>query len=480
MVTKDRIAEIVTRVSGRRLTPPQIFTIVSLFLILLLVLGISYSQSSFYGQAIIDRESFVIRDMVKVLILDQMVEQQLTADDLQDYASAPAQQHLERSFAPLKTLSGVTLIKVFNHDKLIIWSTEPNLIGKSVVFHPRDLERSLKGEVRAVFNPGSSTYETAYALPQHASIEFYVPFSASQTPEGPISGSLAIYRSPHALNETIQHGLFRLWMVTGAGGLVLFGALYALFRSVYYRQREAEFQYTKLTTEHERMVQIEKLSALGQMVSEIAHQLNNPLVGVINLAQLAEREAGDPGRVKELLGQVRQAGEHCRAFVQRMLRFNQLAQFKPQRADLWLLVSDTIEFFQQSVTGSHTITVSREDVQVIIDVDPVLIRHAVFNLLHNAVLAKPGGQVTVSLRAEARNGKAGYAIAIEDDGPGIAAEISAKLFTPFFTTRAGGTGLGLSVAQHIAAQLGGVVHASNRSTGGAAFVIWLPATTVNK
>ena len=60
-------------------------------------------------------------------------------------------------------------------------------------------------------------------------------------------------------------------------------------------------QFAKLSNEHDRMMQIEKLSAMGQMVSEIAHQLNNPLVGVINLTELAARASGNTQRVKELL-----------------------------------------------------------------------------------------------------------------------------------------------------------------------------------
>ena len=278
-----------------RLTPPQTFTLVSLLLTVLMVLGIGFSQSSFYGQAIIDRESVIIRDMVNAIALEQEQEQQLNASDLQRYAEAAAQKRLEHSFSALKKLSGVLLIKVFNSDKAIVWSSEPSMIGKSLSHHPEALDAALDGEARAVFNPGKRSFETAYTLPRLSLIEFYVPFTLTEQRDATghaVSGALAIYRSPQELNRTIQHGLFLLWMVTGTGGMILFGALYTLFRSVYSRQREAESQFAKLSTDHERLVQIEKLSAMGQMVSEIAHQLNNPLVGVVNLAQLAERDRG--------------------------------------------------------------------------------------------------------------------------------------------------------------------------------------------
>jgi C4-dicarboxylate-specific signal transduction histidine kinase len=69
----------------------------------------------------------------------------------------------------------------------------------------------------------------------------------------------------------------------------------------YRRQHDLEHQLLRLNAQHSRILQLEKLSALGTMVGSIAHQLNNPLVGVVNLAQLAEREAGDPQRIRDLL-----------------------------------------------------------------------------------------------------------------------------------------------------------------------------------
>jgi len=97
-------------------------------------------------------------------------------------------------------------------------------------------------------------------------------------------------------------------------------------------------------------------------------------------------------------------------------------------------------------------------------------------LIHNAALAKPGGPVTVSLAPEERQGVAGYRITVSDCGSGIKPEVVAKLFTPFFTTRPGGTGLGLSVAQHIVVMHGGSIGGENRPEGGARFMIWLPTS----
>lgn len=456
-----------------RMTSPQTFAAISLVLIIVMVVATTLTQANFYRQAIIDRESAILRDVVGAMVLVQQQEGAFDSADMEHY---PNQERFNRSFSALKLLSGVVRIKVFNQAGKIVWSDEPQLIGTTnLTRHKEDLALAMAGEVRAVFHSNEKSSDFADALSGPV-IEFYVPFflAGPASGKGMASGVLALYRSPQELNQTIMNGMTLLWLVTGLGGTILFFGLNSLFRAVYYRQREAESQFARLSTDHERLVQVEKLSAMGQMVSEIAHQLNNPLVGVVNLAELAEREADNPPQTKELLGEIRKAGDHCRNFVQRMLRFSHVAHSEPQMIEMKGLVRETIAFFQQSVGGNPAVTFEAPAEDVLLEADPVLIRHALFNLIHNASLAKPGGTVVVSLSHEQRRTVAGWRLAVADSGPGLMLEDGDKLFTPFFTTRKGGTGLGLSVAQHIVLQHGGSIHAENLSLGGALFIIWLP------
>jgi signal transduction histidine kinase len=101
------------------------------------------------------------------------------------------------------------------------------------------------------------------------------------------------------------------------------------------------------------------------------------------------------------------------------------------------------------------------------------------NLLRNAVNAveSPGGRVDVRARRVDRAGEPGLSIAVEDNGPGIAADVLPDIFDAFVTTRldARGTGLGLTVAEGIVTQHGGAIAASNRREGGACLEVWLPA-----
>ena len=302
---------------------------------------------------------------------------------------------MAHTFIVLKRLPGFVRIKIFRPDQIVAWSDA--LIGTTLSHHKEDLTRAFAGEVRIVFDAERDAKATE-KLPQVPLLELYVPFTLPDAGSAGnrVTGVLSIYRSPTGINDTIQRGLYLLWFVTGLGGLVLYAALSRLFYAVYYSRQKLELQFNFLSSEHGRLMQIEKLSALGQMVTETAHQLNNPLVGVINLAQLAERESANPKRVRELLGEIRKAGDHCRDFVQRMLRICKIARPEWQQTDMNQLANETINYFRQSLKGTFSVTLEASAETIILQIDPILVRNALFNLIHNAVQSAPTGTVTLA------------------------------------------------------------------------------------
>jgi signal transduction histidine kinase len=450
-----------------------LFAAISFLMIIAMVLGTGIIQAPFFRQSMIDREAAIVQDMVHALTLNQDV----SASDMQNYTESEARHRFDQAFKTLVNLPDTARIKVFNQNGTIIWSDDPGLVGTQMTKHADRLALALHGRVQAVFNAAMNKFASnETGQPTQGTIECYVPIFAhgATQSEMQVIGVLSLYRNPHDLNQTIQHGLYLLWAVIGGGGLILFLALYQVFSVVYRRQQVAESELSKLTSAHERVVQIEKMSAMGELVGEIAHQLNNPLVGVINLSQLAEREIHDPQRVAELLAEVRKAGTECRDIVQRILRINQISRSTLLPTHLKELVQDTITFCHQSIDVQHAVAFAAPDEAVTLNVDAVLMRQALFNLIHNAILSAPGSPVQVKLALTERARVPGAQLSVTDAGPGFSAETAAKLFKPFFTTRANGTGLGLSVAQHIAMKHGGVVFAENLPEGGARFSIWLP------
>ncbi|MBL8491306.1 MAG: HAMP domain-containing histidine kinase, partial [Rhodocyclaceae bacterium] len=293
-------------------------------------------------------------------------------------------------------------------------------------------------------------------------------------------GKLAILRDVSALESTFNRYMATVTVLSLSVALAVFGAFYVALGRVerdYRRQHELEHRLLKLNTEHQRILQLEKLSALGTMVGSIAHQLNNPLVGVVNMAQLAEREAGDAARVRELLGEIRRAGEDCRGFVRRMLDFSKVSCFESRPTAMAALIEDTVLMFRQTEARHLPVRVSLPEEPPVLAVDPILIRHALFNLLTNAAQAT-SGQEAIEIRLEAgadpQSGKAGWSLIVADRGHGIAPGVMEKIFVPFFTTHADGTGLGLPVVMQVALLHEGHVTATNRPGGGTQFAVWLP------
>lgn len=293
-------------------------------------------------------------------------------------------------------------------------------------------------------------------------------------------GDLVMVQDITALQQTFARLILAvtvLSLIAGAGVLGLYYFSLERVERDYQRQHDLEHQLLRMGTEHQRMLQIEKLSALGTMVGEIAHQLNNPLVGVVNLAQLAEREADDPARTRELLKEIGRAGADCHALIQSMLRFSKVSNFESKPTALAQVVEETVLLFRQTERRQFQLEVHLPEQSVVLTLDPILVRHALFNLLINAAQASVDGSVIViALEAAPHPESAapGWRLTVTDHGKGIAPELLDKIFLPFFTTRKDGTGLGLPVVQHVALLHGGFVSASNQSGGGTQFTIWLP------
>ena len=309
------------------------------------------------------------------------------------------------------------------------------------------------------------------------------PLSMATAPladaSGRVVGVLAIFADRSRAQAT-----FTNWMIlatlaslaAGAGVFFSFNRALAGVEAGYRRQHELEHRLLTISDEHQRIVQLEKLSAMGTMVGEIAHQLNNPLVGVVNMAQLAERSVDRPERVREMLGEIRKAGQNCSAFVKRMLDFTKVSCFDSRPTDLRSVADEALALFAQSTGRKVSVERDMPEAPAVAVVDPNLLGHAIFNLLTNAAQATgQGGRVRIALASAAHaDGRGGWGFTVEDDGPGISDDAMRRLFTPFFTTRKEGTGLGLAVVQHIVLLHEGEVTAANRPEGGASLAVWVP------
>jgi two-component system NtrC family sensor kinase len=243
-------------------------------------------------------------------------------------------------------------------------------------------------------------------------------------------------------------------------------------------EHEVEARTADLKAAQETLVRAEKLSSLGKLSASIAHEINNPLAGILTFAKLVSRTLaeGTPDEAQRAalqknLALVERETQRCSAIVRNLLDFTRDRPMKPGPLDPRRAVEEVLTLVGNQ---AHTqgITIER-DLAAIPDVlaDFGQLRQAFLNIAVNACEAMgSSGRLRVSTRTH----DGAVEIVFADTGPGIPPERLSQIFDPFFTTKEKGTGLGLSVVYGIVERHGGVVDVKSDPGVGTTFTIRLP------
>jgi two-component system sensor histidine kinase PilS (NtrC family) len=217
----------------------------------------------------------------------------------------------------------------------------------------------------------------------------------------------------------------------------------------------------------------ERLADLGRVAAGLAHELRNPLASMAGSVELLSASQGLRQEDQRLMAIVTKEAARLEQLVARFLDYSRPAPPRLVEVDAAQLATEVAEVFVRDPAASR-LTLRRELQPLTLRCDPDQLRQILWNLLANAAQAiqSVGGVGTIRLACAPEPGGWGR-LEVEDDGPGIDPADQAKLFTPFFTTKAGGTGLGLATIHRIVEAHGGAVTAAPAGARGARFTVRL-------
>ncbi len=235
--------------------------------------------------------------------------------------------------------------------------------------------------------------------------------------------------------------------------------------------------YEDLRRTQEQLLQSEKMSAVGQLIAGVAHELNNPLTAILGYAQLLESE-GLNERATDYVGKMFKQAQRTHRVVQNLLSFAR--QRKPERSevDIRKVLEETLALRDYDLKVNN-IAVDKDlgTAAAMVVADPHQIEQVFLNIINNAVDAvlekRRSGKLKIRVYCEKNDVCAQFT----DDGPGI--KDPKRIFDPFYTTKSvgKGTGLGLSICYGIVKEHGGDIKAHNADEGGAVIEVRLPAAS---
>jgi signal transduction histidine kinase len=267
----------------------------------------------------------------------------------------------------------------------------------------------------------------------------------------------------------------RIHLVPGRAGLETLGDQVSAIVEKLEETDAALFEHRR------RLVQSEKLSAVGELAAKLAHEILNPLAGMKAATQLLERQgtaAPGGGPVVDTARALDREITRVEGLVRRLMNYARPLAPRFELCTVGSLVDAALEASAPAL-ARHQIQIARREESDLppLEVDPQLVTQALVNLIVNAAEATPagGGAIEVEAARATSLGRDEIAVRVRDRGAGIPTDRERELFKPFFTTKPEGHGLGLAVSQNILLEHGGRIVAANRpDSPGAVFELQIP------
>ncbi len=222
----------------------------------------------------------------------------------------------------------------------------------------------------------------------------------------------------------------------------------------------------------DRLIQSERLAAVGNTVTHIAHEIKNPLLIIGGFARQLLKVPGLDDKSRQKLNIIAEEVGHLEEMVAEMRDFVHRPEARKRPGSLETLINEVLELFQDTLAGQNIRERRAQDGPLPeISFDYHQLRRVLINLVKNAMEAMPrGGEIVVASRV--RDSK--VEISVTDTGEGMDPEVAANIFQPYFTTKEKGTGLGLAICQSIMQEHGGAVLVESSPGKGSTFTLQFP------
>jgi signal transduction histidine kinase len=241
--------------------------------------------------------------------------------------------------------------------------------------------------------------------------------------------------------------------------------------------REERRMREELESLQRQVIRQERLAAIGVLVSGVAHELNNPLQAILGFAELLQMRDDLPPQIRNELELIQKESTRASGIIRNLSRFGRQQTSEPTPVRLRDVVASVIELRQRKLEESNILFDVQDEAEQPVNAVFTELQQVVLNFVINAEQAVMHSMLPrrIIIRTEDVGDRARFEI--RDSGPGVPREHEAKLFQPFFTTKAvgEGTGLGLSVSYGIIESHGGTIGYRVAPGGGAIFYFELPA-----
>jgi len=218
---------------------------------------------------------------------------------------------------------------------------------------------------------------------------------------------------------------------------------------------EIFFDLTEVKKLEDEISRVKTLAALGEMAATVAHEVRNPLGGITGFADLLNKEIPETDSRKQYVRKIIEGVENLNRTVKNLLTYTRMIKVSPQEVNLSRFLDEVIKFYEMDLQRER----KNVDIQKVYSqpelkakIDPEHFRQVILNLLQNSTQSMPkGGKVKISAEytKDQKMTSDKLCLKISDSGSGMPQEVLDKIFTPFFTTKEGGTGLGMATIKKI-------------------------------